>query len=698
MDEVPMRVLLVEDDEEDYAIIKALLSEAHCLKFHLDWLTSYEAGLEAMRGREHDLCLLDYMLGARTGLEFIRELSNEANETPIIILTGQGTHEVDIKAMRSGASDYLVKGHIDADLLERSIRHAIERKRVENQLARYQHQLEQIVRERTIQLEQANKSLQEEHDRLDAIIEFLPDATFVIDINGKVIAWNRAMEEMAGVSKADMLQQMDHQYAIPFYGERRPVLIDLILKPEPELKADKYNYIQRQGDLLYGETYAPRVFGGKGAYLWSAASVLKDSSGNIVGAIQSLRDITERKRMEEERLRLEQQLRQVEKAESLGRMAGAIAHNFNNKLMAVMGNLELVLETLPQESNPRTSVLRAMQASHQATEISRLMLACIGQAAEKKEPIYLAEIIRETLPSLAAALPRNVHIKTDIPVQGPNIFADPMHIKQILTNLVLNASEALGDQEGNISVTIREMSSPQFQKSRIFPAEWEPKAKSYACLSVSDTGCGLDTEIQKKIFDPFFSTKFTGRGLGLSVVLGLVRTFEGAIDVNSQVGLGTTFQVFFPLSAVEKPAFQNDESPVSDEIGDGLLVLFVDDDPLMRELGKDMLTMLGCGVIVAADGAEAVEILRMRKDEVSLVVLDLNMPRMNGWETLTVLRSVRPNISVVIASGHDENQAMQNDYPDRPQSYLQKPYRLEDLKAALDHARKVLVVGREDAA
>ena len=395
---------------------------------------------------------------------------------------------------------------------------------------------------------------------------------------------------------------------------------------------------------------------------------------------------------------MEQQLLHVQKDESLGRMAGAIAHNFNNKLMAVMGNLELALEFLPQGSNPRTKVLQAMAASHQAAEISSLMLACIGQTAERKESVFLSETIRETLPPLTNSLPRNVHLKTEIPLQGPTILANPVHIKQILTNLLLNASEAIGDQEGDILVAICEKSSPQVEESRFFPPEWEPKAAGYACLSVSDTGCGLDTEVLEKIFDPFFSTKFIGRGLGLSVVLGLVRVYGGAVAVESQEKRGTTFRVFFPLPAAGKPLFQINEPIVADEVAAGLLVLFVDDDPVIRDLGKDMLKLLGCKVLLAADGFEAVEIFRMHKDELSLVVLDITMPGMNGWEALTVLKSLQPDIPVVMASGHDENQMTHADHPGRPQAYLQKPYRLENLKAAIGRARNAPPGEKEEAA
>jgi signal transduction histidine kinase len=192
------------------------------------------------------------------------------------------------------------------------------------------------------------------------------------------------------------------------------------------------------------------------------------------------------------------------------------------------------------------------------------MLAYVGQTAEKVGPLDLAEVISETLSLLGSSLPQNVFLKTDIPIQGPIILADLMHIKQVLTNLVLNASEAIGDRSGDVSVAIYETSEAQVLRTRFFPPDWESKVKSYVCLSVSDTGCGLDAETQEKIFDPFFSTKFTGRGLGLSVVVGLVRAYGGAISVESQIGWGSTFRVFFPLPEADKLPSRDGESLISD--------------------------------------------------------------------------------------------------------------------------------------
>ena len=218
--------------------------------------------------------------------------------------------------------------------------------------------------------------------------------------------------------------------------------------------------------------------------------------------------------------------------------------------------------------------------------------------------------------------------------------------------------------------------------------DWKPKERSYACLSVTDTGPGLDAAANERIFDPFFTTRFTGRGLGLPVVLGLMRSYEGAITVESKLGEGTGFRVYFPISEqVELPL--REEILAFPQIQGGGLVLVVDDEPTIRDIARTMLEeRLGYKVITAGDGFEAVEIFRSRKDEFCLVLLDLSMPGMNGWETLSALRALRPDIPVVLASGYDEAQVMQGDHPDRPQAFLHKPYLTEDLREALAAAQR----------
>lgn len=391
--------------------------------------------------------------------------------------------------------------------------------------------------------------LKQSNDHLNAIIEFLPDPTFAIESNGRVMAWNKAMEEITGVPKADMVHQGDYAYAIPLYTKRRPLLINLILEPDPELQVTGFKSVDRQGDLLYAEAYAPEAYGGKGAHLWSAASVLRDRDGTVVGAIQTIRDITKIKIAEEEKLLAEERLMQAQKAESLGRLAGAVAHHYNNKLMAVMGNLELALSGLPNDSSARKNLIHAMEASRQAAEISRMMLTCSSQTVVRKESLALGAVVMDALVFLGDSLPPNIDLHTEIPSDGPAIQADAGHVSRILTNLVLNASEAIGTANGHIRVKVHEESGMDLTGYRLLPPGWVAESEHCACLSVSDDGCGLDKSALETIFDPFFSTKFIGRGLGLSMVLGLAKAYEGAIAVQSEPGIGTTFLVLFPVES-----------------------------------------------------------------------------------------------------------------------------------------------------
>jgi PAS domain S-box-containing protein len=408
------------------------------------------------------------------------------------------------------------------------------------------------------------------------------------------------------------------------------------------------------------------------------------ADGRLVGIVHTTRDISERKQVEEQRLRLERQLQQAQKAESLGRMAGAIAHHFNNLLGVVMGNLELVMPELPHGSRFMQNITDAMQASSRAAEISRVMLAYLGQTSGAKEPCNLSELCRETFPLLTASLPKKVHLKTEFAEDVPIILADVAQFRQVLTNLVVNAGEAMGDREGNIIVATAVKEAGDIQLSRYYPSDWKPKEEAYACLSVSDAGAGMDSETLDKAFDPFFSTRFTGRGLGLAVVLGVVKAHEGVVIVESSPDQGAVFRVFLPLTAMKHEPVCQAKSVASAPSGEPILVLLVEDEAMLRTMAQTMLKMLGFEVITAADGVEAVEVFREHRDRVQCVLLDLTMPRMDGWETLAAIRKFRPNLPVILASGYNEAQVMAGYHQERPQAFLHKPYRKAELLEALE--------------
>ena len=397
---------------------------------------------------------------------------------------------------------------------------------------------------------------------------------------------------------------------------------------------------------------------GKVTWVYGLATPLHDTQGNIVAYVGINTDITDRKQAEAEKAKLEAQNRQLQKAESLGRMAGAIAHHFNNQLQAVMGNLEMAMEELPRGSATSESLTEALQAAHNAAEVSGQMLSYLGQTPScRHEPLDLSEICRQSLALLQAAAPKGMIIAPDFPSSGPVIRANAGQLQQVLTNLVTNALEAADENRRGIGITVKTVSQTDIPASKRFPIDWQPLEKGYACLEVSDAGCGIACKDIEKIFDPFYSTKFTGRGMGLSVVLGIVKAHNGGITVESEPSRGSVFRVYFPVSTDEVPLQPDKEIQTHATQEDGT-VLLIEDEEQVRKMAKKMLTHLGYAVLEAKDGVEAVEIFQQHQDEIRCVLSDLTMPHMDGWDTLAALRKLSPNIPVILSSGYDEARVM----------------------------------------
>jgi PAS domain S-box-containing protein len=308
-------------------------------------------------------------------------------------------------------------------------------------------------------------------------------------------------------------------------------------------------------------------------------SPVMDEAGRVSGVTVFVIDITDRKHIEAEKEKLEAQNLQLQKAESLARMAGSVAHHFNNKLQAVMGSLDL-LTILPKGADPAKYLATARQATEQAAEVSRLLLVYLGQNPGKEEPHFLAELCRDSLPRLQMALPGTVTLETDCPLPGPVIHANAEQIQQVLTNLITNAWEALGDAGGCLRLSVRPCPAAAIPTVHRFPVGWQPQGSDYACLAVMDTGCGIAEADLEKLFDPFFSTKFIGRGLGLSVVLGMVQAHHGVITVESQPGQGSVFRVYWPVSTEAVPGRPEPAVQAAKPEGGGTRPKFVSCSPI----------------------------------------------------------------------------------------------------------------------
>jgi signal transduction histidine kinase len=271
--------------------------------------------------------------------------------------------------------------------------------------------------------------------------------------------------------------------------------------------------------------------------------------GRVIGLEGFIIDTTWQKRAEDERKSLEARLWQARKSESLARMAGAVAHHFNNQLAVILGNLELALEDLPGDAAVRPLLLEAMGGARHSSEISGFMLTYLGRSGELPGPVDLSRLCRESLPRLRKAMGRRCVLETRLAEPGPVVLAAPDALRLVLVHLVTNASEAVGDQEGKVLLTVKVMGEGEMPAADTVPLEWQPGTGGYACIEVSDTGCGIPGEDLPQLFDPFFTTKFTGRGLGLPLVLGTVRSWNGAVHVECSPGEGSRFRVLLPLAS-----------------------------------------------------------------------------------------------------------------------------------------------------
>ena len=385
------------------------------------------------------------------------------------------------------------------------------------------------------------------------------------------------------------------------------------------------------------------------------------------------RDISERRRALEERRSIEAKMQETQKLESLGVLAGGIAHDFNNLLTGVLGNVSLAASDIPANSPAQVYLAQIEKSASRAAELCRQMLAYSGKGRFVVQPLDLNALIHETTNLLGISMSKRAKLELRLADSLPTVLADATQLRQIVMNLVINASESLGECDGTVRVTTR---TTQLDAAQLAAANAAPDAKAgtYVCLEVSDTGAGMSPDVLKRIFDPFFTTKFTGRGLGLAAVLGIVRGHQGALAVTSQPGEGSCFRVMLPASDQLAEEDGADAEPPEQWRGSGS-VLVVDDEETVRNVAMRLLTFLGFEPVAAADGREAVKLLPTLGD-LRFVFLDLTMPHMDGQQTLRELRKARPDLRALVMSGFTEQDISHRFKNERFVDFIQKPFNL----------------------
>ncbi len=432
-----------------------------------------------------------------------------------------------------------------------------------------------------------------------------------------------------------------------------------------------------------------RILHRDGSVRWLAHTCLRvyDDAGTYLGVRVSNRDVTARRHAEDEKSRLEEQVRSAQKLESLGVLAGGIAHDFNNLLVGILGNAEMALDAdLPPSVRESLDGIRT--AGGRAADLVRQMLAYSGRTSMSLRPIDVSDALRGATPLLRASISRRIELALDLAPGLPPVEADPAQIQQVAMNLIVNAAEAIGERNGTVRVRVHAVEAgPDFFEGAVLTEGL--RAGTYIAVAVTDDGGGIPEAILQKIFDPFFSTKFTGRGLGLPVVLGIMRAHRGSIRIHTAPDRGTTFTVFFPtadIRTIPAPAIVKDAPAWK---GSGL-VLVIDDEDVVRDVARRMIARLGFHAETAVDGIEGVRLFRERAAEVKAVVLDLTMPRMDGEATLREIRTIRADVPVILASGFTERDVAASVRADPHVLFLQKPFRLPLLAERL---RKILEGG-----
>ncbi|MEQ1633459.1 MAG: PAS domain-containing protein [Planctomycetota bacterium] len=372
---------------------------------------------------------------------------------------------------------------------------------------------------------------------------------------------------------------------------------------------------------------------------------------------------------------LEVQLQQAQKLESLGLLAGGIAHDFNNLLTGIMGRAEFALSTLREGSEAHEHIARAVEGAQRAGELVNQMLAYAGKVRRGAEPLEVSVIAQEMHRLLEVSMPKRCTLRTEFARDLPRVHADAAQLRQVLMNLVINAGEAVAER-GDRVVIRTGVSSCDDAQLREFDPTMQLSEGQYVHIEVEDNGVGMDRATQGRIFEPFFTTKFTGRGLGLSAVLGIVRNHGGSIRCISELGVGTTFRVILPTAS---DAVEGDDPLRSVRAGrdvwrSSAVVLLVDDDAMVRSVAEHLLAEIGCKVVVARDGVEALEQFERHRSELDLVLLDLTMPRLGGEEVLRELRRRGSRVAVVLTSGYHEQALLSSDTSTSLAGFLHKPY------------------------
>jgi PAS domain S-box-containing protein len=526
-----------------------------------------------------------------------------------------------------------------------------------------------LLLQRTLRAEALTRALGESEERFKLAIAGANLGTWDWNVPSGVYRLNPRWAEMLGYRMEDVEPHLRSW--------------EQLLHPDDRTRALQVLQDHVEGKTpVYHNEYRLRHASGGWVWVLSTGRVMaRDARGKPVRVCGTHLDITGRREAEERRQRTEAQVWHAQKLESLGVLAGGIAHDFNNLLVGILGNADLALRETPATSRAHEQLKGIQLAARRAGDLCRQMLAYAGQGNLVVEPVGLNEVVDEMLRMLGLSIARSAQLECHLDPRLPPVQADVTQIRQVVMNLIVNASDAMEERSGNITVSTGVCHCTREYLSESSASLDCPEGR-YVFFEVRDDGCGMAPDVRARIFDPFFTTKSMGRGLGMAATLGIVRGHQGGINIQSVAGKGTTIRVVLPvLESGAKPALAV-EPAITEWRGQGL-VLVVDDDGIVREVAEQMLHIMGFEVLKAVDGREALRICRRERGRIVCILLDLAMPVMDGVQAYTELRRIDPDVKVLLSSGFSAQEVEERFRGKGLAGFIQKPYELEALQAKL---------------
>lgn len=615
-----LKILLIEDNPGDARLIKEALSEVESTEIELSHATRLQEGLAKLAAENFDVLLLDLSLPDASGLDTIRQAHKAVAGVPIIVLTGFNDEAFSITVVHEGAQDFLVKGQFDGALLMRAIRYAIERKEAQQEL--------KASREFAINI--INSSL---------------DMIIAVDGDEKIVKFNKAAQKTFGYELTEVLG--------------KPV--DILYADRDEAKR------VREKTLAEGKCVQQITNVRKNGERFPAslsASVLRDERGDFQGFVGTSRDITEQ-------LNLEAQLRHAQKMDSIGQLAAGVAHDFNNILTVIQGYASLLVSKqnlAPDLAGPLNEI---SLAGEHAASLTRQLLTFSRKQTIQPRSLDLNDILKNITKMLNRLLGAEIVLRLEHATDLPPIHADAGMLEQVIINLAVNARDAM-PKGGQICVSTASVEvAPAYAQHRP-----EARPGHFVCLSIADSGIGMDHATLTRIFEPFFTTKEPGKGtgLGLATVYGIVQSHQGWIEVSSIVGQGTRFKIFLPAAqACDNEA--SESSLPEQECRGNETIFIVEDIAELRNMVHTLLETYGYKVIEAANGVAALPIWEQHKDEIDLLLTDVVMPEgMSGHDLATKLLAEKKSLHVIFTSGHSIDLIGRDVRLREGENFLQKPY------------------------